>query len=121
MSIETLNGQTLYFAAHSGPLLASEADALDLMGETYGTEADMIVLPVERLTPQFFDLSTRLAGGFFQKMQNYRMRLVILGDIAAHLDRSKSLRDFVGETNRLGHHLFVPDRAALADRLGGAN
>lgn len=121
MSIETLNGQTLYFASEAGPMLAGEADALDLMGETYGTGADMIVVPVSRLAPEFFDLSTRLAGGFFQKMQNYRMRLVIFGDIEPHLQRSKSLRDFVGETNRMGHHLFVPDRAALEARLSGAN
>jgi hypothetical protein len=118
MSTETLNGHTLFFADTEGPTLSSEADALDLLAETHGTETDMIVVPVQRLAPEFFDLSTRLAGGFFQKMQNYRMRLAILGDISADIEASKSLRDFVTETNRTGHHMFVPDLIALTDRLG---
>lgn len=117
MSIEQVSGLNLHFAAGEGPTLASEQDALDLLGETYGMDADMIVVPVNRFSPEFFDLSSRQAGHFFQKMQNYRVRLVILGDVAAPLARSKALRDFVAETNRAGHHLFVPDRAALEARL----
>ncbi|MCP8884981.1 DUF4180 domain-containing protein [Devosia sp. XJ19-1] len=118
MSIEPLNGINVYFVAAQGPSLCSEQDALDLLGETYGTTTDMIVVPVERFAPEFFDLSTRLAGHFFQKLQNYQMRLAILGDISAPLAASKALRDFVGETNRIGHHLFASDRAALAAGLG---
>ncbi|HEV7344980.1 MAG TPA: DUF4180 domain-containing protein [Devosia sp.] len=117
MVTERHNDIALFYAAASGPALASEQDALDLLGETYGTETDIVVVPAERFSPEFFDLSSRLAGHFFQKLQNYRMRLVILGDISAHLSGSKALRDFVGETNRIGYHLFVPDRAALLERL----
>ncbi|ODT69550.1 MAG: hypothetical protein ABS75_16635 [Pelagibacterium sp. SCN 63-23] len=104
----------LFFVAAQGPVLASEQDALDLIGETYGTQTDVLVVPAERFAPDFFDLSTRQAGLFFQKMQNYRMRLVILGDISGHVARSKALNDFVGETNRIGHHLFAADRTVLA-------
>lgn len=119
MPVETHGDLVLYLADATGPQLCSEADALDLLGETYGTGAAMIVVPVERLAPEFFDLSTRLAGHFFQKLQNYRMRLVVLGDIAAVLEKSRALRDFVTETNRVGQHLFVPDRAALLASLRG--
>ena len=118
MSIRTFNDTAVYFAAAEGPVLGSEQDALDLMGETYGTEASMIAVPSVRFVPGFFDLSTRQAGHFFQKLQNYRMRLAIVGDIAAPMAASKALRDFVGETNRIGHHLFVADEAALAAALG---
>lgn len=100
-----------------GPVLASEQDAVDLVGLTYGTDCSYVVVPTERLDPRFFDLSSRLAGAFFQKMQNYGLRLVILGDISKWVNESKSLRDFVGETNRIGNHLFVPDRQALLARL----
>lgn len=120
MSTERINGLTLFFVAAEGPALSSEQDALDLLGETYGTETDMIVVPHSRLAPEFFDLSTRLAGHFFQKLQNYRMRLAIVGDISEHVSRSKALHDFVGETNRQGHHLFATDREALAAALGKA-
>jgi hypothetical protein len=101
----------------SGPLLGTEQDALDLIGATYGGDVEAIVVPVERLQPEFLDLSTRMAGLFFQKLENYRLRLVVLGDISAARGRSKALNDFVGETNRIGHHLFAEDRAALAAAL----
>lgn len=119
MSVQTINGTRLYFVAAEGPALSSEQDALDLLGEIYGTEADMIVVPAGRFAPGFFDLSTKMAGHFFQKLQNYQMRLAILGDISAHTAASKALRDFVGETNRVGHHLFAQDRTALEARLEG--
>ncbi len=113
MTTQIINGITVYFVSHEGTHLSAEQDALDLLGEIYGTEAEMLVVPAERFAPGFFDLSTRQAGHFFQKLQNYQMRLAILGDISQHLAASKALRDFVGETNRVGHHLFAPDRTAL--------
>lgn len=39
MPITTQNGLTLLELDATGPLLASEQDALDLIGETYGTDA----------------------------------------------------------------------------------
>jgi hypothetical protein len=47
------------------------------------------------------------------------MRLAIVGDISAHTANSKALRDFVGETNRIGHHLFAADLPALEAALRG--
>lgn len=117
MSTENFTGFNLYFAVNDGPALATEQDALDLLGETYGKEIDVIVVPAHRFPPEFYDLSSRLAGHFFQKMQNYQARLVVLGDISVHTAASKALGDFVGETNRLGHHLFAIDRAELEDKL----
>ncbi|MHA6298378.1 DUF4180 domain-containing protein [Devosia sp. CAU 1758] len=113
MAVETINRINVFFVASEGAALSSEQDALDLLGETYGTETDMIVVPASRFAPEFFDLSTRMAGHFFQKLQNYKMRLVILGNVSQPLAASKALRDFVGETNRIGHHLFAADRTAL--------
>lgn len=110
------NGLVLLELPLDGPLLATEQDALDMIGETYGTGADMIVVPLARLDP-FLDLRSGIAGTFFQKMQNYRLRLAIIGDIAAQTEASKALRDFVFETNRHGNHRFAPDREALLARL----
>ncbi|SMQ59834.1 protein of unknown function [Devosia lucknowensis] len=117
MSTRSFNDTTVFFVEGEGPALASEQDALDLIGATYGTGADMIAVSATRFAPGFFDLSTRQAGHFFQKLQNYQMRLAIIGDISAHMTASKALRDFVGETNRIGHHLFVTDEAALETAL----
>lgn len=121
MTVRTINGVIVYFVAEAGRSLSSEQDALDLLGETYGTGAEMIAVPVERFGAAFFDLSSRQAGHFFQKLQNYRMRLAIMGDPGVATMSSKALRDFVGETNRIGHHLFVSDLSTLERTLGGAD
>lgn len=117
MNTNSLQGHNLYFAAAEGPTLSTEQDALDLLGETWGTGAEVIVVPVNRLAPGFFELSNKWAGYFFQKMQNYHVRLVILGDISVHVSRSKAFADFVGEINRSGHHLFAFDRNDMEAKL----
>ncbi|WEJ32498.1 DUF4180 domain-containing protein [Devosia sp. SD17-2] len=117
MAEETVNGVKLLVLDANGVLLSSEADALDVIGQTYGLDVDAVIVPASRFAPAFFQLSTTLAGLFIQKFQNYRLRLIVLGDIARAVSESQALADFVRETNRTGHHLFVTDRAELADRL----
>lgn len=97
-----------------GPLLGGDLSAPDLIGEAWGADPDLIVVPVSRLAPGFLDLRTRIAGEVFQKMEQYGRRLVIVGDIEAELSASRSLTDFVRETNARGHHRFVADREALS-------
>ncbi|RFZ89344.1 DUF4180 domain-containing protein [Shinella sp. WSJ-2] len=83
-----------------GPLIAVEADGNDVIGEAFSADAQFIVIPVERLGPDFLRLETRLAGTILQKFVNYHLRCAIVGDISAELDASKALRDFVRETNK---------------------
>lgn len=93
------------------------ASATDLVGEALSADAAVVALPVARLDPDFFRLSTGVAGEIAQKLVNYRLRLAILGDIAAHLDRSPALRDWVRESNRGRELLFVDSWAELEERL----
>lgn len=97
----------------SGPLVGSERDATDILGEAFAHNATVIVIPAERLDPDFLRLRSGLAGNFIQKLQNYHCRLVVLGDISAAVAASTALRDFVYETNAIGNHRFVGDRQAL--------
>lgn len=112
-----INGRAVLDLPAQGPLLGTETDALDLLGQTYGTEASIIVIPAARLLPEFLQLRSGMAGAFIQKLQNYGCRLVVLGDISAAVAASEALAAFVVETNRVGHHLFVPDRQTLLERL----
>ena len=75
------------------------------------------MIPVERLDPAFFDLSSLVAGEFLQKIVNYRLRIAIVGDIARFTESSGALRDFVWESNRGTQVWFVDDEAALEGRL----
>jgi hypothetical protein len=115
--IETVNDVMVYRLAEDGPVLGSYASATDLIGELYGQEAEMILVPVQRLDPEFFRLGSGIAGAFMEKLQQYAFRLAIVGDISEALGRSTPLRDFVDETNRRGEHLFVADEAELRSRL----
>ncbi|HEV2532054.1 DUF4180 domain-containing protein [Phenylobacterium sp.] len=103
-----------------GPPLADERDAADVLGETFGAEARLVVIPTARLTPDFLDLKTRLAGAILQKFVNYQRRVVILGDIREAVAASDALRDFVRESNRGNTVWFLSDIATLEAKLAAA-
>lgn len=118
MTISTAAGLTVATLPASGPLLATEQDAVDVMGELYGTGADLVAVPVSRLGPGFWQLETRVAGHFIQKFITYGLRVAFVGDLSAELAASSALRDYVRECNRGGQVVFAADAAELARRLG---
>jgi Domain of unknown function (DUF4180) len=99
-----------------GPVLDGEQAALDLIGATMG-RTDVLAVPVARVPPAFFDLSSGVAGAIVQKFANYRVRLVVVGDVTDRVAASTALRDFVRECNRGRQTWFVADEAELAARL----
>lgn len=118
--LKTLAGHAVFVCAPDGPVLASEADAVDLIGSLWGIEAEWVALPVARLSPGFLTLRTGLAGAVIQKFVTYRLRLAILGDISAEVAVSPALADFVRESNSGDRVWFVNDPAALEARLAKA-
>lgn len=74
-------------------IIQSAQDGLDLMGNIYYQGFDKIVLYEENITPDFFDLKTKIAGEILQKFSNYRIGLAIVGDFSKF--ESKSMRDFI--------------------------
>ncbi|MFG3706214.1 DUF4180 domain-containing protein [Micromonospora sp. NPDC047670] len=102
-----------------GPPVATEQDALDLIGAAF-LGAQVVALPASRLDASFFALGTRFAGEVMQKFVNYRLRLVVVGDISRHLAASAALRALVQESNQADHVWFVPDLDALDARLRAA-
>lgn len=118
-SISETHGLRVLTVEPDVPTLGSEADALDLIGLAFGERADLVVVPVERVDPAFFTLSTRIAGDVVRKFAGYRVRLVVLGDLGDYL-ASDSFRAFVYEINRGKDIWFLADRAALDERLRGA-
>lgn len=59
------------------------------------------------MAAEFFTLSTGLAGEFLQKFANYRLRLVIVGDVSRYTEQSSAVGDFVREANRGNQITFV--------------
>ncbi|OKI20124.1 DUF4180 domain-containing protein [Streptomyces sp. CB03911] len=114
--VET-HGVSVLRLGQDGPALNDGSSALDLIGEAMGCQAEVVALPVERLAGEFFSLRSGVAGEVVQKFVSYRLRLVVIGDISAHVARSDALRDFVREANRGTQVWFVADQAELDEKL----
>lgn len=115
--ISEVHGKRVLTHVPDGPALGSEDDAVDVLGLAFSEDANVVVVPAEHVAPDFFTLSTRVAGDVVRKFAMYRIRLVVLGDITAHLAASDAFRAFVHETNRGRDIWFVPDEEALAAKL----
>ena len=98
----------------------SEREVTDIVGNASFSGADYVLLRVDQLPAEFFDLSSRFAGMVMQKFSNYRLRLVIVGGPAAAGDAaSESLLALIRESNRGDQTWFVKDRAEALARIGG--
>jgi hypothetical protein len=117
VTLEEIGGRAVLVVDGAGPLIGARQDAVDLVGESMGMGARVVALPVSRLDPAFFTLSSGLAGEFIQTLVNYRRIVAIIGDISAHTAASTALRDFVRESNRGRSVFFLPDTEALAEKL----
>jgi hypothetical protein len=111
-----VGGVPVLWCADAGPVLDGEQAALDLIGATYGS-TDLVAVPVARIAPEFFALTSGVAGAVVQKFVNYRVRLAVVGDVSGFVAESTALRDFVREANRGRQTWFVADEAELAGRL----
>ncbi|MFH7340248.1 DUF4180 domain-containing protein [Streptomyces sp. KHY 26] len=116
-TVVTLHGTRVLRCAPDGPPLDGESAALDLIGDAYGQDAQLVEVPVARIAEDFFRLRSGVAGAVVQKFANYRVRLAVVGDMAAHIDASDALRDFVREADQGDQLWFLTDSDALAERL----
>ncbi|MER8182505.1 DUF4180 domain-containing protein [Kitasatospora sp. NPDC094015] len=116
-ALHDLDGVPVLLCTADGPPLAGGQEALDLIGEAFGTGARWVAVPAERLPAEFFRLRTRLAGEVVQKFANYCLGLAVLGDISRHTAAGTALGDFVRESNEGRQLWFVADLAELRGRL----
>ncbi|MGW7201817.1 DUF4180 domain-containing protein [Streptomyces chryseus] len=116
-TLQTIHDVPVLMCAPEGELIGGERDALDLIGDAGYQGAQWVVIPAGRFSEAFFQLRTRVAGDIVQKFANYRLGMVVLGDISHHTAESPSLRDFVRECNRGRQAWFLTDIEELRDRL----
>src|SRR5690606_4953028 len=96
-------------------VLKTLEDGLDLLGNVYYQGFDKVILHQQNMSPDFFDLKTGIAGEVLQKFAQYRMPLAIVGDFSNV--NSKSLKDFIYESNQGKHVNFVDTTAEAVTRL----
>lgn len=70
--------------------------------------AHRLLIDRDALPPEFFDLSTRVAGTMVQRLTLYGIRMaVVVPDSSIH---SASFQDFAREANSGSQFRFFPDR-----------
>lgn len=99
MKIEThnINDKKIAEIITDEIILSTTEDGLDLLGNLYYQGFDKIIIHEKNITPDFFDLKTKIAGDILQKFTQYQMPLIIVGDFSKF--NSKSLNDFIFESN----------------------
>jgi hypothetical protein len=97
-------------------IISQPQDVLDIFGNLMAEDCDRIILHEKNLHSDFFDLKTRLAGEVLQKFSNYRVKVAIVGDFSAY--KSKSLQDFILESNKSNYVFFADTVDSALQRLG---
>jgi hypothetical protein len=99
-NIATKNG--IIYIIDSIENIISDTDIF--LGIIFSTGHKTIVVKKEYFHDNFYNLKTGFAGEILQKASNYGFRLIILGDFS-NID-SRSLRDFIYESNKTGKVIF---------------
>lgn len=116
IAIDQRGNSKVAIVGSAEPVIRNVQDALDVMVTVfYNHECEKIVLSKSALTEEFFDLKTRLAGDILQKYMNYRVRLAIVGNFSGYT--SKSLRDFMYESNQGKQVFFLEDQEEALQAL----
>jgi hypothetical protein len=96
-------------------IISEPQQVLDMFGDLMATNCDRVIIHERSLHADFFDLRTRLAGEILQKFSNYRVTLAVVGDFAKY--DSKSLQDFISESNKSNRVFFTDTISSAILRL----
>lgn len=117
MNIDILNpfGNSIAEIQSDDIEIMNAQDALDILVNCAYQGAQKIIIHEKNIIPEFFNLSSGIAGEVLQKFSTYNAHLSIIGDYDKFA--SKSLRDFIYESNKMGRVTFVNSMAEARERL----
>ncbi len=104
MTYEIINN-AVKINAENGELNNAAGILEQLINIKYETDIIFFIIPKEALPEAFFDLKTGFAGEVLQKLVNYGLKAAIIGDFSVY--QSKSLKDFIYESNKGKHVKFL--------------
>ncbi|MEI2279780.1 DUF4180 domain-containing protein [Paenibacillus polysaccharolyticus] len=120
MNIQQINknGVSIAYVTNNEILISDVQSALDLMATVrYEVDCNLIIVNKSEVSETLFDLKTRLAGEVLQKFINYQTKIAIIGDYSGYT--SKSLKDFIYESNNGNDIFFVSDEHQAIEKLSG--
>lgn len=118
MKITIINENNIEIAVvnSSDILLIDVQSALDFIATIkYETGCNHIILNKSAICENFFNLKTKLAGEILQKFINYYVKIAIVGDFSVYT--SKSLKDFIYESNKGNDIFFLSDEKQAIEKL----
>lgn len=115
IEITEVNGIKLAEIISEDIIIRKTQDALDIMAESGYLGSGKVILREKNIIADFFDLKTRIAGEILQKFSTYGVQLAIIGDFTKYT--SKSLKDFIFESNKLGRINFVNSLDEAKEKL----
>lgn len=80
-------------------------------------DAELLVIPRNRLPNEFFELRSGLAGELLQKFVTYGLHVAIVGDVSNEIAGSRSFASLVLESNRGDCCWFVKNHEELSHQL----
>ncbi len=98
-------------------IISNTQDALDLFGELIPWDCTRIIIHEKNLHPDFFILRNGIAGDILQKFSNYRLKVAFVGDFSKFT--SKSLQDFIRESNKGKSVFFIANIDSALNKLTG--
>lgn len=97
-------------------IINNTQEALDLMATIdYIYGCHKMIVEKSAIIEEFFDLKTKLAGEILQKYTNYNMKIAIIGNFDNY--KSKSLKDFIYESNKGTQVFFLPTKQVAIEKL----
>jgi hypothetical protein len=115
IQISQINGIGIAEIISEDIVIKETQDALDIMADSNYQGAWKIIIHQKNIIPDFFDLKTGIAGDILQKFSTYNVQLAIIGDFSKY--SSKSLKDFIFESNKHGRINFVNSIEEAKERL----
>jgi hypothetical protein len=88
-------------------LINSEKDALLIVEKAYTSKKAL--LSQHNLNPDFFDLSSGLAGAVLQKIANYSIKTAFVVDLTTI--KSEYFKQLVNESQSISEYRFFSDKA----------
>ncbi|MFZ6000233.1 MAG: DUF4180 domain-containing protein, partial [Bacteroidota bacterium] len=111
----TINEHSIAEVVSDQIVFRTTQEAVEVMMNCYYNGASKMIVYEQHLPAEFFDLKTGFAGDVLQKFSTYQIQLAIVGDFTKYT--SKSLKDFIYESNQMKRINFVGSLEEALDRL----
>ena len=115
--VHDINGTKIAEMQSTGIIIRSARDADDIVEQLLQRPITRLILHERNLCPEFWQLSSGLAGDILQKFTNHGIAVAFVGDFEKNKSKSKSLSAFIHESNLHSQFIFTDSIESAQMRL----